>query len=141
MLSAATATEVIDLVDSPVPLPVPLPVPAPKNLEECMVCLQEKKKIMFVHPTCNHDLCKKCYSRCTKCPLCRAPYNKPPKKMNTRDFGILLFNRDRAIMFAASSAMRHQQTLNALNVLQEQVTYQERLRGIAAFSVDADNNN
>jgi len=95
-------------------------------VEECMVCLQEKTSVRFVRPECAHNICKKCYARCEKCPYCRAIYTKPLKKMSAREFGILLFHRDRAQTFVNDAAARHQAAIESLRVLQEQVTQQER---------------
>jgi len=96
-----------------------------QQLEECMVCLQDKTPTRFVQPECTHNICKRCYARCEKCPYCRAIYVKPPKKMSAKEFGILLFHRDRAQLFVNGAAARHQAAIESLRVLQEQVTQQE----------------
>jgi hypothetical protein len=112
-------------------------LPFSSKEEECMVCLDVKTKKQFVQPTCLHDICKKCYKRCDKCPLCRASYNKPLKKLNAKEFGYLIHHTARAQMQVdssasnvASSELNHRQLEEGLQTLVEEVATQERLRGI-----------
>jgi hypothetical protein len=43
--------------------------------EECPVCYTILESVNLELPSCAHAICKKCYSACDKCPLCRKSYS------------------------------------------------------------------
>lgn len=45
-----------------------------EELQDCPVCLEEIQKNNLYVPLCFHYICRDCFKRCEKCPLCRENY-------------------------------------------------------------------
>ena len=72
--------------------------------EKCIVCLHTRINMMSLRKTvrkmipCGHfDICKPCFHRCDKCPLCRKPYRNNEHVMTMVEETRLIYKLQRVI--------------------------------------------
>jgi hypothetical protein len=55
------------------------------RMEECMICFSDTNEFMF-YP-CTHKVCKECFGKLNKCPLCNVTciYVEPPEPAHVTD--------------------------------------------------------